>query len=131
MKDPIFQLADLVRETGYAIYSYHGPGHLEKVYENAMAHRLTRLGLEVERQRRFLVLDHDGTIIGEYLADLIVNRSLILEIKAANALTDHHLAQLLGYLRSSRIPHGLLMNFGGPRFEIRKLVMSPPSAMPA
>ena len=123
MKD-IMQLCDDVRETAYAIHCYHKHGHLEKVYENALAHRLGKLGLDVKQQHPITVYDEDGTVIGEYFADLFVNNRLIIELKAAKTLADEHTAQLLGYLRASRIEHGLLMNFGAPRFAIRKFALS-------
>jgi len=123
MKD-IMELSDIVRETAFAIHRYHKHGHLEKVYENALAHRLRKLGLDVKQQHPLTVYDEDGTIIGEYFADLYVDNRLIVELKAVKAIADEHIAQLLGYLRASRIEHGLLMNFGAPRFEIRKYVLS-------
>ena len=86
MKDPAFQLADIVRETGYAIHRYVGPGHLERIYENALVHRLLKLGLKVESQRSLTVYDEDGTVLGDYEADLIVDDSLIVEVKAAKPL---------------------------------------------
>jgi GxxExxY protein len=79
----IFELCDLVRETAYAIHVYHGHGHLEKVYENALTHRLRKLGLRVEQQYPITVYDEDGTIIGEYFADLLIEGELIIELKAA------------------------------------------------
>lgn len=124
MKDRIFQLTDIVRETAFAIHYFHGPGHLEKVYENALAHRLRKLGLQVEQQWPLNVLDEDGTVIGEYFADIVIGRELILELKAAREITSEHVAQLLGYLRSSRIEHGALLNFGAHKFQIRKMAMS-------
>jgi GxxExxY protein len=124
MKHPAFHLTDLVREVGYAIHRYLGPGHLEKVYGNAMVHRLHKKGLKVDSQRPLTVFDEDGTVIGDYYADLVVNDTLIVEVKAARSLTPEHFAQLLGYLRSARMEHGALMNFGGAKFQIRKLAMS-------
>lgn len=118
------ELCDLVRETAYAIHVYHGHGHLEKVYENALAHRLRKAGLEVKQQHPIQVMDEDGTLIGDYYADLLVEGQLIVELKAAKAIADEHVAQLLGYLKSTRFEHGLLINFGSYRFAIRKYVMS-------
>ena len=118
------ELSDAVRETAFAIHCYHKHGHLEKVYENALAHRLRKLGLEVKQQHPLTVYDQDGTIIGENYADLYMDNRLIVELKAVKAIADEHIAQLLGYLRASRIEHGLLMNFGAPRFEIRKYALS-------
>jgi GxxExxY protein len=120
----IFELCDLVRETAYAIHVYHGHGHLEKVYENALTHRLRKLGLRVEQQHPITVYDEDGTIIGEYFADLLIEDALIIELKAAKSISSENIAQLLGYLKSTRIEHGLLINFGSYRFEIKKFALS-------
>ena len=115
----IFKLCDIVRETSFAIHKFHKHGHLEKkVYENALSHRLRKAELIVEQQFPLSVFDEDGTPIGNYLADLFVENCLIVEIKACSGLCDEHTAQLLGYLRSSRIEHGLLINFGSQRLQI-------------
>lgn len=118
----IKELCDLVRETSYAIHEYHAHGHLEKVYENALGHRLRKAGLSVVQQSPIRVFDEDGTVIGEYFADLFVEGEMIVELKTAKALTPEHEAQLLGYLKSSRIEHGLLINFGSYKFQIRKFI---------
>jgi GxxExxY protein len=123
MKD-IRELCDKVRQTAYDIHVYHGHGHLEKVYENALANRLTKAGLKVKQQPPIKVLDEDGTLIVEYFADLIVEDLLIIELKTAPTLAPEHEAQVLGYLKSSRLEHGLLINFGSYRFEIRKFAWS-------
>ena len=120
----INELCDVVREVAYAIHTYHGNGHLEKVYENALVHRLRKLGWDVKQQHPIRVLDEDGTPLGDYFADLLVDDRLILEIKAARSLTDEHVAQILGYLKSTRIENGLLINFGSFRFAIKKYVLS-------
>jgi GxxExxY protein len=120
----INELCDFVRETAFAIHRYHKHGHLEKVYENALAHRLRKAGLKVEQQFPLKVFDEDGTPIGEYFADLIIEDTLIVELKACRAIAGEHVAQMLGYLRSARREHGLLMNFGGHRFQIRKYAMN-------
>ena len=119
MKD-IKELSDQVRQTSYDIHVYHGHGHLEKVYENALAHRLRKAGLGVKQQHPITVYDEDGTRIGDYLADLVLDGVLIVELKTARKLAPEHEAQILGYLKSSRVGHGLLINFGSYKFEIRK-----------
>ena len=123
MKD-IKKLCDHVRETAYNIHVYHGHGHLEKVYENALAHRLRKSGLEVKQQQPIKVYDEDGTLIGDYLADLLVEDTLIVELKTAKALANEHEAQILGYLKLARLEHGLLINFGSYKFEIGKFAWS-------
>ncbi len=120
----IKELCDRVRETAYAIHLYHGHGHLEKVYENALSHRLRKAGLIVAQQHPLTVFEEDGTIIGEYFADLLVEKCLVVELKACRALAGEHTAQLLGYLKSSKIEDGLLINFGSHKFEIKKYILS-------
>jgi GxxExxY protein len=117
-------LCDQVRQTAYAIDLYHGHGHLEKVYENALANRLRKAGLDVKQQHPIKVYDEDGTLIGDYLADLLVAVELIVELKTAKSIADEHIAQVLGYLKSARLEHGLLINFGSYKFEIRKFAWS-------
>jgi len=120
----IFKLCDVIRETSFAIHKFHRHGHLEKVYENALAHRLRKIGLHVEQKYPLPVYDEDGTILGDYKADLFVEHCLIVEVKAYRALIDDNIAQLLGYLRSSKIEHGLLINFGSTKLQIKKYVLS-------
>ncbi len=123
-QNEIFQLCDQIRERAYALHRYLRQGHLEKVYENGLANRLRKSGIMVEQQHPMQVLDEDGTVLGDYLADLLVAGELIVELKACKALADEHVAQLLGYLRGSRTEHGLLINFGSHKLEIRKYILS-------
>lgn len=120
--DDIKSLCDQVRQVAYDIHVFHGHGHLEKVYENALANRLRKAGLTVLQQHPIKVYDEDGTVIGDYYADLLIEGCLIIEIKTAKILAPEHEAQILGYLKSSRFEHGLLINFGSYKFEIRKFV---------
>ena len=120
----IFELCGIVRETACAIHLYHGHGHLEKVYENALAHRLRKQGLEVKQQHPVQVRDEDGTILGDFFADLLVEGLLVVELKAAKAIADEHIAQLFGYLKSTHIEHGLLINFGSQKFQIKKYIVN-------
>ncbi|MBK8858488.1 MAG: GxxExxY protein [Opitutaceae bacterium] len=123
-------LCDQVRRTAFAIHVFHAHGHLEKVYENALVHRLRKLGLEVKQQFGIHVFDEDGTPIGDYLADLLIEDQLIVELKTARTLAPEHSAQLLGYLKSSRKEHGLLINFGSYNFEIPKFALTPSRPKP-
>jgi len=119
----INELCDVVRETSFSIHKYHRNGHLEKIYENALVHRLRKQGLKVEQQHPLTVYDEDGTVLGEYFTDLFIEDCLIVELKACKSTADEHIAQLLGYLKSSRIHDGLLINFGSPKLYIKKYVM--------
>ncbi len=120
----IFALCDLIRETSFDIHRYLRSGHRERIYENALAHRLKKKGIEVEQQQQVQVFDEDGTVLGLLKADLLVEQGLICEIKGCSTLVDEHVAQLLGYLRASRIEHGLLINFGGPKLQIKKYILT-------
>ena len=122
--ETINELCDIVRETSFAIHTYHRSGHLEKIYENALVNRLRKKGLKVDQQHPLNVLDEDGTILGEYFADIFVEDQLILELKACKTVVSEHIAQLLGYLKSARIETGLLINFGSPKLHIKKYLMS-------
>ena len=127
-KNPINQLCDIVRETSFAIHYYHRNGHMEKIYENALVHRLRKQGLDVKQQYPLAVHDEDGTVLGEFFADLFIDGQLIVELKAARSVAEEHIAQLLGYLRSGRIETGLLINFGSSRLHVKKYLMSDPTA---
>lgn len=124
MKDPIFQLCDQIRETSFVLHEYLRHGHLEKIYENGLAHRLRKLGLKVDQQFPLKVMDEDGTVLGEYYADLFVEDCLIAELKACKAIAEEHVAQILGYMRACRIEQGLLINFGASKLEIHKYVLT-------
>ena len=120
--DEVLRLCDVIRQTAYEIHEYLKSGYLEKVYENALTHRLSKLGIKVIQQHPLQVFDEDDTLIGSYSADLFVEGQLVVELKACKNLTDEHTAQLFGYMKAARIRHGLLINFGAPRFQIRKYV---------
>lgn len=120
----IFTLSDVVRETSYQIHKYLRSGFTEKIYENALAHRIRKQGIRVEQQQCVRVFDEDGTLLGLLKTDILIERILISEIKSCSALVDAHTAQLLGYLRATRIQHGLLINFGGPKLDVRKYILT-------
>jgi GxxExxY protein len=120
----IFDLCDVIRETSFEIHRYLRSGFTEKIYENALANRLRKKGVRVEQQQRMKVFDEDGTLLGLLTADLLVEKRIICEIKGCTALIDAHTAQLLGYLRAARIEHGLLINFGATRLEVKKYILT-------
>ncbi len=120
----INQLCDVVRETCFALHCYHKNGHVEKVYENGLAHRLRKLGLDVRQQHPLHVFDEDGTLLGEFFADLYVENRLVVELKATRSVANEHIAQLLGYLKSGRIETGLLINFGAPILHVKKYLIT-------
>lgn len=120
----IFGLCDVVRQTAFELHRYLRHGYLEKIYENRLASRLRKAGLNVEQQKAIEVRDEDGTVLGEYFADLVVAGCLIVELKAVRELASEHTAQLLGYLRGCRVEHGMLINVGSPRLGVKKYALS-------
>ncbi len=118
----IKHLTDIVRMTSLALHAYHRNGHLEKIYENGLVHRLRKQGIDVRQQYPIQVRDEDGTILGDFYADLLIENVIIVEIKACKALADEHTAQVLGYLRATGMEHGILVNFGAPRLQIKKYI---------
>ncbi len=95
----------------YKVYNNLGYGFLEKVYENAMFIELKSLELFVEKQKQIKVY-YENQQVGEYYADLIVSKSVIVELKAAESLCEEHEFQLINYLKATDIEVGLLLNFG-------------------
>jgi GxxExxY protein len=122
--DDVLILCDRVRETAFAIHVYLGSGHLERIYENALVSRLRKTGLSIEQQCAVGVFDEDGTLLGSYVADIVIERRLLIELKSTAKLGSEHLSQILGYLKATRLEHGLLINFGAQKLEMRKLILS-------
>lgn len=116
------QLADVIRQTAFEAHTFLRHGHSEKVYENSLRNRLRRKGLKVDQQVPINVYDEDGSLLGEFTADLVVNSEFIVELKAVRTLSEEHIAQVLGYLRASRLEHCMLINFGSPKIQFRKYI---------
>jgi GxxExxY protein len=106
----------------YEVYNELGFGFLEAVYENAIALELQRHGLAVRRQEPISVR-YKGNVVGDYIADILVNDAVIVELKAIHRLDPVHEAQLLNYLRATDVEVGLLLNFG-PKPEFKRLVFA-------
>jgi GxxExxY protein len=98
-----------------------GCGFVEKVYENALALDLRQAGFAVEQQAAVQVR-YRGVIVGRYVADLLVERRVVVELKAVRALDDVHRAQCINYLNASGLHLCLLLNFGRPQLEYKRLV---------
>jgi GxxExxY protein len=115
------EITDVILQVFYKkVYHNLGYGFLEKVYENAMAFELQRHGLQVDRQYKIDVY-YENIIVGEYYADLVVEKKVMLELKAASTLLPEHEAQLLNYLRATEFEVGLLLNFGPKPTHRRKV----------
>ena len=115
------ELASQVGQIAYRVHEYFGNGLLEKVYESALEHRLIKAGCKVERQKPLKVFDEDGYCVGDYFVDMLVNDGLIVELKAVKSLVPEHFAQIMNYLKITRNPVGLLINFGSYKFERRTI----------
>jgi GxxExxY protein len=99
-----------------------GVGFTEKVYESSLAHEVRKMGLPAAQQRGMQVW-YDGVIVGDYAADLLVDDSLLVELKAVKALDDSHRNQCINYLKATGLRLCLLLNFGTPRLEIKRVVL--------
>jgi len=106
---------------GFKVSNTLGCGFLEKVYENALAIELRKAGLKTDQQHGIAV-DYEGTVVGEYAADLLVAGEVLVELKAVKTLDDVHLAQCMNYLKATGLSVCLLMNFGKPKLEVKRVV---------
>jgi GxxExxY protein len=102
-----------------------GPGFLEKVYENALLIELRERGLKAENRVPIKVVYKDK-VVGEYIADILVEGKVILELKAVDRLEKIHEAQILNYLKATGVQIGLLINFIHPKAEIKRMVLDMP-----
>jgi GxxExxY protein len=106
----------------YTVGNALGAGFLEKIYENALAHELQKTGLKVQQQHPIKVW-YDGIVVGDYVADLLIEDCILVELKAVKALDEIHAAQCLNYLKATSLRLCLLINFGNRRVEIKRLAL--------
>ncbi len=106
--------------SAFTVANKLGPGFLEKVYENALSIELQRADLRVIQQSPIEVY-YEGHVVGEFIADLVVEDSIIVELKAIKALNDIHMAQCLNYLRATNRKTALLLNFGNPKIQVKRI----------
>ena len=116
-------ISEKIIKAYYKVYNSLGYGFLEKVYENAMAYELIKMGFDVKCQYPITVF-YENKIVGEYFADIIVNDIVVIELKASSALLEGHECQLINYLKATEIELGLLMNFGKEAEYKRKVFMN-------
>jgi len=107
----------------FAVSNELGTGFLERAYESAPAVEMLAVGIEFDRQSSMKV-HYRGAVVGNYIADFVVEDKLIVEIKALSKLTSQHDAQIMNYLKATRITVGLLLNFGTPRVGVKHLVVT-------
>ncbi len=119
---------DITYEINGAVFEINrvlGSGFLEKVYQNALMVELKSRGLKAESQVPIKVLYKDN-VVGEYIADILVEERVIVELKTVESLDRIHEAQLLNYLKATGIQLGLLVNFTHPKAEIKRMVLDLP-----
>ena len=114
-----YDLCGQVIGAAMKVHSTLGPGFLESVYQNALIWKLQKLGLKVDSQRPITV-HYDGQVMGVFAAGLLVNDSLMLELKANQLVAKAHEVQLVNYLVATGIDEGLLLNFGAERLEYKR-----------
>lgn len=119
--DNLNKLSERVIGCAFRVHNTLGCGFLEKVYENALVHELKKNMLSVEQQKSVKVM-YDGIVAGEYVADILIESVIILELKASKEIDNIHEAQLLNYLKATGLNLGLILNFGQPKLQIRRFV---------
>ena len=112
------ELSHAVIGAAMRVHSHFGSGYLEEVYKNALMVELKSLGINAEKEVPIAV-DYRGVCVGNYQADVIVEKSLILELKAVSTLVARHVAQLVNYLTATGVDDGLLINFGAPSLQFK------------
>jgi len=118
---PMDQLTEQVIGCAMRVSSALGAGFLEKVYENALAHELRKSGIAFQQQRSIPVR-YDKVVVGDYVVNLLVDHRLLIELKACRAIDDIHMAQTLNYLRATELNVALILNFGKPKLQIKRVV---------
>ena len=119
--DSINRITEKIIGCAFRVGHTLGIGFLEKVYENALAHELRKMGLNVQQQISIEVY-YDNIVVGFYKADLFVEQIVAVEIKHVKAFDDAHFAQTLNYLRAARKRVALLLNFGAPKVEVKRVI---------
>ncbi len=120
-REELNRMTEQVIGGAFAVSNELGSGFLEKVYENAMAHELSKAGIRVEQQYPIQVY-YDGIVVGNYVADLLVEDCVLVELKTIKALGNVEMAQCLNYLKATDLRVCLLLNFGRPRVEVKRIV---------
>ena len=122
------QITEKIIGCAYQVSNGLGIGFLEKVYENALVHELRKAGLAVWQQHPVQVI-YDSVVVGDYVADLLVENCVLVELKTVKALDEIHLAQCLNYLRATGLQLCLLINFYHPKAQIKRVVYRMPDTM--
>ena len=116
------ELTDRILSGAIAVHRELGPGFLESFYEAALVHELIKRGHVAERQKAVSV-HYDGMLIGEHRLDLLIDGSVVVELKACKAIEDIHLATARSYLKATGCRVALVLNFAEPKLGIRRIVL--------
>ncbi len=114
-------ISEKIIGSAFTVSNALGAGFLEKVYQNALVIELKDKGLKAEKEKAINIF-YKGKIVGEYYADILVNDVVIIETKAVKSLNEIHQAQLLNYLKATDLQLGLLINFGTPKVQIKRML---------
>jgi GxxExxY protein len=120
-REQLNKLTEAIIRCAFKVSNTLGVGFLEKVYENALAVELRRSGVRV-RQQHDVQVEYEGVVVGDYTADLLVEDSVVVELKATSSIDPIHRAQCLNYLRAANLNVGLVVNFGQPSLEVKRVV---------
>ncbi len=120
-REKLDRITETIIGCAYTVQSILGSGFLERVYGNALFHELGKHGLEVAQQHAIKV-NYDGIVVGDYVADLLVENEVLVELKAVKVLDDIHRAQCMNYLTATGKTVCLLINFGSPKLEVKRIV---------
>ena len=123
-EEEVLRLCDIIRQIGYNAHAYLKSGYLKHIYVASMYNRLRKAGLMVEPKAAIRVFDEDDTLLGDYVVDLLVAKEILVQIICKEHILDKDKAIMLGYIKAAKMRHGLVINFGAPRYEISKLVQS-------
>lgn len=115
------ELSHKVIACAFEVSNTLGAGFFEKVYEKALCVEFEKKGIKFKCQKSVIV-KYKGSIVGEYVTDIVVERCLLLELKAVKTLCGEHEAQLLNYLKATGLSCGLLLNFGKPKLGIKRMI---------
>ena len=116
-------LTEKIRQAAFEVHRYFGHGFLEKVYENALVYKMQKLGIDCQPQVPLKVFFEDDVVVGEYFADLMVDNKIIIELKTVENLEKIHFSQLKHYLKACKTRLGIIINFGKPKLEFKRLVL--------
>jgi len=115
------ELSQRVIGCAFEVSNTLGAGFYENVYEKALCVELEKSGLNFQCQKSVIVKYKD-ILVGEYITDIVVEDSLLLELKAVKSLCSEHEAQLMNYLKATGLSYGLLLNFGKPKLGIKRMI---------